>query len=465
MAVDGRIPSSFRDPSGHVFVHGGTLYRQINSSYQTQFEHLIDSGLYEALTKKQWLVPHSVADVDLTTEDAYQVIRPEQIPFVSYPYEWCFSQLQDAALLTLEIQKLALQHGMSLKDASAYNVQFIGSRPVFIDTLSFERHEAGSPWVAYRQFCQHFLAPLALAAHRDARLTQLLRTYIDGIPLDLASELLPKRTRFKAGLLTHVHLHARAQRRYAAKKAQSRGKMGRISLLGLIDSLEGAVRQLRWRARASEWGNYYEDTNYSPQAMRHKADAVAEYLDRYPPQMVWDLGANTGQFSRIVADRGATSIAFDIDPVAVEKHYQDRRDKEDATTLPLWLDLTNPSPAIGWENEERSSLLDRGPADTVLALALVHHLAITHNLPLGRIARFLARACRTLIIEFVPKEDGQVQRMLATRDDIFTTYDRTSFETAFSRYFHIGNGTAIEDSNRWLYLMRLKTESSARPKA
>ncbi len=203
------LASSFRDPSGFLFSRSGTLYRQVNQSYRTHYEALMSSGLYQELVKSGRLVVHQLADIPAEIPElAYQVIQPVRIPFISYPYEWSFSQLKDAALCTLAIQKTALEKGMSLKDSSAYNIQFHQGQPTLIDTLSFEVYREGEPWIAYRQFCQHFLAPLALMAYVDIRLSQLLRTYVDGIPLDLASRLLPRRTKYNLALATHIHLHA-----------------------------------------------------------------------------------------------------------------------------------------------------------------------------------------------------------------------------------------------------------------
>ena len=209
------LRSSFRDPGGFLFRREGSLYRQVNRACAEDFQLLESSGLAASLREAGLLIPHVEADVEPPRPDiAFRVIRPEPVPFISYPYEWSFSQLKDAALTTLRIQKIALRHGMILKDASAYNIQFHRGRPVLIDTLSFTRYEEGQPWVAYRQFCQHFLAPLALMAYRDVRLSALLRTEIDGVPLDLAAGLLPWRTRLKPGLLMHLHVHAASQKKY-----------------------------------------------------------------------------------------------------------------------------------------------------------------------------------------------------------------------------------------------------------
>ncbi|MCX6840726.1 MAG: SAM-dependent methyltransferase [candidate division WOR-3 bacterium] len=386
----------------------------------------------------------------------FKVIAPDVIPFVSYPYEWSFSQLRDAALATLSVEKSALGHGMSLKDASAYNIQFRACRPVLIDTLSFEEYREGEPWVAYRQYCQHFLAPLALMSHTDVRLGQLMRVNIDGIPLDLASRLLPGKTKLVLGLATHIHLHAQAQRRYADKPVKPAGRrMSRMAFLGLIDSLESTTRKFEWKPQGTEWGNYYDATNYSDASLDHKRQVVADYMARLNPKTVWDLGANTGLFSRIAADRGIPTVAFDIDPAAVELNYLDCRKRDEKNMLPLLIDLTNPSPGIGWQNHERQSLIERGPCDTALALALIHHLAIGNNLPFDRIVDFLAGICRTLVIEFVPKTDSQVQRLLATREDIFPGYTKEGFEQAFSARFAVLASSPVRDSERTIYLMEL----------
>lgn len=455
MTSRGSLSSSFRDPSGFLFVQDGSLYRQVNQVYGENYDHLLDSGLYDTLVSKGLLIPHEEVSSDLArTDDAYKVLKPQPVPFISYPYEWCFSQLKHAALLTLQVLKSAFNHGMTLKDASAYNVQFVCGKPVLIDTLSFDKYRDGQAWVAYRQFCQHFLAPLALMSHRDVRLNQLSRTNIDGIPLDLASALLPFRTRLSFSLLSHVHLHARSQKHFAERTVDtSRRRMARRSFLGLIDSLESAVKKLKWRPRGELWRDYYEESSYSSDALEQKRRLVAQHLDRVKPRVVWDLGANVGLFSRVASDRGILTISFDGDPECVEQNYLESVRKRETNILPLLLDLTNPSPGIGWQHQERMSLMERGPADAILCLALVHHLAISNNLPLVKVAEFLNSIGESLIIEFVPKSDQQIQRLLASREDIFVDYTQKHFEAAFAQHFHIVASEQLPDSDRTMYLM------------
>ncbi len=452
------LPSSFRDPSGFLFRDKGVLYRQVNRSYQEDFDHLMRSGLYPSLREAELIIPHQEVELQRPqASDGYKILRPEPLPFVSYPFEWSFSQLKDAALTTLAIQKRSLDHGMSLKDGSAYNIQFRKGKPLLIDTLSFERSSEGQPWVAYRQFCQHFLAPLALASYSDARLSQLLRVHLDGIPLDLASRLLPLPTRFRFSLLAHLHFHARAQNHFAAKvpRPNHRG-MSRRSLRALMDSLESAVRKLEWSHGENHWSAYYRSSNYSSEALRHKQQLVVEFLDRMSPKpkMVWDLGANTGLFSRLASNRGITTVAFDQDPACVDQNYRESKQRADRNMLPLWIDLTNPSPNLGWHSRERMSWLERGSPDAVLALALIHHLAIANNLPLPKLAGFFGELCASLLIEFVPKTDSQAQRLLASRKDVFPDYTQEAFEAAFRRYFEIRKVSKIGQTERSLYQMQ-----------
>lgn len=458
MSQNKRETASFRDPSGFLFWREGVLFRQINQKYQENYDLLVKSGLIQDLVSSDLLIPHQEVDVDpLISTSAYRVIRPERLAFISYPYEWCFGQLKDAALTTLSIQKRALSFGMSLKDSSTYNIQFSSGKPIFIDSLSFEKYEEGKPWIAYRQFCQHFLAPLALMSYCDVRLSQLLRIYIDGIPLDLTSGLLPFRTWFNFSLLTHIHLHAAAQKKYAGQNvSMSSGSRGinKTGLLGILDSLESIIKKLNWNPEGTDWADYGSSHNYSEASIKHKKQLVSSYIERSCPKTVWDLGANTGVFSRLASQQKINTIAFDIDPGVVELNYRQVVANKEEYLYPLLLDLSNPSPDLGWHNHERRSLFKRGPVDLVLALALVHHLAISNNVPLEQIAHFLADLGQWLVIEFVPKDDPQTQKLLASREDIFDDYSQERFDEVFGSFYQIEDSTIIEDTNRTLYLLK-----------
>lgn len=457
--ADLRLGSSFRDPSGFIFKRDNQVYRQINSCYQQAYNLYIKSGLHQELASEGLVIKYEETKEKAAERDAFKVIRPEPIPFISYPYEWSFSQLKDAALLTLAIADRALEKGMILKDASAYNIQFLKGKPIFIDTLSFDIYKEGQAWDAYGQFCRHFLAPLALASHVDIRLIQLLRIYMDGIPLDLASSLLPKRTQLGlSGLAVNIHLHAKSQKKYAGNtgrlvKTVSIPKSG---LKNILNGLKNSILNLNWKPSGTDWADYYSDTNYSAEALGIKGQLVSKYIDRVSPKTAWDLGANNGLFSRVASQKGIYTIASDIDPAAVEQNYLLIKQTGDQCMLPLVVDLTNPSASIGWANAERQSFIDRSPVDLVIALALIHHLAISNNLPLESVAQLFAKLGKWCIIEFVPKTDSQVKRLLSARKDIFTSYNQEGFESAFGNYFSIRSKEIISGTERVLYLMQSK---------
>jgi hypothetical protein len=350
---------------------------------------------------------------------------------------------------------------MVLKDASAYNVQFLRGRPVFIDTLSFERYQPGTPWVAYRQYCQHFLAPLALAAHRDVRLLQLFRIYMDGVPLDLARSLLPARTWLNLSLLLHIRVHARYQRRFEGDtdSASKVRPMSKQALQNLLTALASTTKKLQWSAEGTEWADYYDGDSYDEAATVHKRRIVDEFITAIGPSELWDLGANTGEYSRIAAARGIETRAFDVDPACVDRNYVAVRKERETHLLPLLLDLTNPSPSIGWAEAERDSIAERSRADTVMALALIHHIAISNNVPLRKIADYFARIAEHLIIEFVPKSDAKVAVLLSTREDVFPDYTENGFEAAFGEVYSIESRVSIEGSERTLYRMRRRVTS------
>jgi hypothetical protein len=290
----------------------------------------------------------------------------------------------------------------------------------------------------------------------------MMRSHMDGIPLDLASRLLGRRGRWNAGLFMHIHLHGRSQVRHADAAVSEQNKVRKLSnlqLRGILESLKNTVQKLEWRPAGTEWADYYSFTNYSDSAFEAKHKIVSKLIDKTNPRSLWDLGANNGEFTRLASRKGIPSVAFDIDPSAVEKNYRMIRHDKEGSLLPLVLDLTNPSPALGWSSEERDSFMNRGPVDTVLALALIHHLAISNNVPLPHIAAFFAKICRHLIIEFVPKEDSQVQKLLASRKDIFPGYTLEGFEQAFRGLFEVRERIAVPESHRTLFLMEKCTNA------
>lgn len=446
-------PASFRDPAGFVFRLDNEVHRQVNAEHAAQFEVFCASDLYSALVAEGLLVSHRRVDVPDTPPGA-MVIRPEQVPFISYPYEWSPSQLQEAAIATLRIQQHAMDHGYTLRDASAFNVQFIDGRAVLIDSLSLAQAGEGRAWSAYGQFCRHFLAPLALAKYVDPRLLGILRDHLDGIPLDLASAILPSRTKWKPGLAIHLHAHARAQARHGRSNDVARAaRVSDRAARGLVESLERTVRRMGWHSPRSHWSAYYSvGESYASPSMEDKRRIVAEMLDAISPSSLWDIGANTGEFSRLAHEiTSGAVVALEVDPASVESNWREARSRGLQRLLPLVMDLSNPSPGIGWASSERESLAKRGPLDAAIVLAVVHHLAIGNNVPMPMIIDWLATMASHVVIEWVPKNDPMVREMLAGRPDVFPDYDQESFERAVHRAFSIVRAVPIAGSERVLY--------------
>ncbi len=453
--------ASFRDPAGFVYIEEGEIYRSVSKSYLTSYREFMSSGLFQDLVGEGLLVRHTECANSL--DDDYPVVlKPEKIEPITYPYEWCFSQLKDAALLTLAIQKKAMSRGMSLRDASAFNVQFVSNRPVFIDTLSFGALDPRKPWGAYRQFCQHFLAPLALMSYVSPDLNRLIQLYIDGVPLQLASRMLPASSWARFGLFSHIHMHARLQQ--SAHKSNSCGVGGEVSLnglFGILDSLRETIEKLEISVSKTEWEDYYSATNYTSDSLLSKEEGLVQLvrLAGGEPLTILDLGSNNGRFSRHVAPLATRVFSVDRDPKAVDSNYRACMTEGIRNVLPLVLDVTNLPGGVGWDQQERKSVLHRLRPDITVSLALIHHLVIGSNIPFTKVAEFLARVSDAHIIEFVPKSDSQVQLMLKNREDIFGEYTFERFMGVFGAYFEAVGIRGIVGSQRKLILFRRKGRS------
>lgn len=442
-----REDSSFRDPAAFVFSADGIVYRHLAPAYQPDYEQLMSSGLYASLSENGKLIPHE--ETSLFAEEAYKVIKPRQLSFINYPYEWGFEQLKAAALLTLDIQQEAMSFGMTLKDATGYNVCFEGSDPIFIDTSSFKRYDASKPWSAYRQFCQHFLAPLLLARYRGSSMLSLLMQYPDGIPLDLAAKLLPSKSSFSLLSLLHIQL----QQKVAAsgKNAAEQTSFTKAKLSRIIDHLRSGITALTIRKETSHWSKYYQESILSAEYLAGKRKAVLDLTGSLSFNAVLDLGANTGAFAMAFANQGKKVIAAESDRICVDQIFI-----RHSQVTAVCTDLMHPSPAIGWMNKERSTFLDRAKSDLILALALIHHLCIGKNLPFNLLAEGLAELGPYLLIEFVPKSDPKVSLLLETRDDIFPGYTEDNFRLAFLKYYSLVQEAELPASHRKLFLFKRK---------
>jgi len=448
-------PSSYRDPSGFLLYHEGTLYRQVNQFFKDDFDQFINGGLYQHLVNQNLLISHKPIAQNFTgSADWYQTLEPEKISFISYPYEWCFDMLKDAALLTLQAAREAMHYGMMLKDASAYNVQWHNGKMVFIDTLSFEKYNEAKPWIAYRQFCEHFLAPLALMHYLKLPLQNLLLAYPNGIPLAIVKKLLPPRSRFNLNSFLHLHLHANLSER-PSQKAGTTKAFSSTKFKNLLRSLEEAVRSFSLNATSGVWSGYYDEAFQREDYVEQKKKIIESWVEELSLETVIDVGANEGEFSELVASKHIDVISADSDHYSINRLYRRIKQNNIPHILPLIIDFTNPSPAIGVNNEERPSFLGRTKTDLVLALAVIHHLTIGKNIPFENIATMFSKLGQYLVIEFIPKEDEKIQLMLRQKKDVYFDYTEEKFIGAFSRKYSIIKSKKIGGSERVLYLMKL----------
>lgn len=446
--------SSYRDPSGFLFYKEGVLYRQVNQVFKNEFDQFINSGLYQHLAEQQLLVSHIAIDGNLTgTANWYQTLKPEVVPFISYPYEWSFDMLKDAALLTLQLAKEAMDYSMMLKDASAYNVQIHKGKMMFIDTLSFEHYDEQKPWIAYRQFCEQFFAPLALMHYLKEPLQKLSIAYPEGIPLPLAKKLLPFRSKLSLSNYLHLHLHASLSRSKSLKNEMSK-PFSKQKMINVLRSLEDGIRSFSYSGPSGVWSDYYEEAYQRKNYISAKKGIISKWLKGLEINTAFDAGANEGEFSELLKDKVSYIISGDFDHYAVNKLYNKVKEKNIGNIHPVIIDLSDPTPAIGVNNKERASFLERTETDLVLALALVHHLAIGKNIPFEHIAEMFHSIGKYLIIEFVPKEDEKVQLMLQMKKDIYSWYTQEAFLKTFERNFSILAREEIGDFGRGLYLMK-----------
>lgn len=442
-----------------MFHDGNVLRRQINPIYFKQYNALKDSGLFDTLIKKGLLIGHEETSVS----DDKIIITPEPIPFITNPYEWSFDMFRHAAMLTLQIQKFALSKGFILKDASAYNVTFHRGKPVFIDTLSFDFYEEGTPWRAYKQFITHFFGPLVLAKFHGTEIFKMLQTHIDGIPVSLIASLLPGKTKLSSTLYTNIHLLAKMESKHSADyegktKAASLSKKAQDNIL---TSLFDYIKKLSL-SQDTEWGDYYQKTNYDDAAFEAKKQLIRQWVGELGAQSLIDMGGNDGTFARTVLDKVPEVLVSDIDSNAVNHNYKQVEQNGETNMLPFVCDVLQPSPGIGFNNTERDSLIERlsrWSPDVTLALAIIHHITLSGNVPFEKSAGFFAKFADKLIIEFPKREDSWVNSLLVRKQEFinhFDFYNQQEFEAGYGVHYQIEKKVDIEGTQRVLYLMQVR---------
>jgi hypothetical protein len=398
----------------------------------------------------------------LRAEEYGAVLRHELIPFVSYPYEWTPGMLRDAALLTLDINLASLDEDLVLKDATPYNVQFKGARPVFLDVGSWEKLEPGEPWAAYRQFCMQFLYPLMLQAYKGAPFQPWLRGSIDGITPTQMRALMSFRDRFRKGAFANVFLHARLDQSYSqrgrtggdVKKELKSAGFGKELLRANMKKMRKAVDAADWSPPKSVWTAYRSDNTYQDADNQAKADFIRAVSSQREWKLAWDLGANDGHYSRIISEQARYVLALDLDPSTVELLYRDLKAEGNEQILPLVMNLTDPSPGLGWRGLERKAWTDRGKPELILALALLHHVSITGNVPVRQFVDWLAELGAQVVIEFMTREDPMVKKLLAAKRVDHEYYDRGFFERIVSEAFEIERTQELPSGTRILYSLK-----------
>ncbi len=455
-----RDRGSFRDPDGFIVREDERIFRVVLPRAVQLWRQFSASGLAAELQSAGLLIPtHEVAaDVlssDLPIPSGAIVLEHERIPFVAYPYEWTFDMLRDAALLQLEIVERSLKHGRILKDATAYNVQFRGVTPLFIDVLSFAPLQQGEPWAGYNQFCRMMLYPLMLEAYKGVPFQPWLRSELEGIDPVVFGRMFRGLERLRQGVVTHVVAQAYLQRKFSSADYSVRQQIKSAGMTPEMISrnvrkLRKLIVRLSARKESTTWSDYSR-THYGDDALARKEAFVTESIAGRHFKLAWDLGCNDGRFSRIVGDAADTVVAMDSDAGSVNRLYSELRKEVRTNILPLLMNVANPSPAQGWAWCERASLIERGKPELTLALALVHHLVISANVPLAAIVEWLSEVTSELVIEFISKDDVMVQRLLLNKDDTYGDYNREAFESHLQRYFRIKSRTELPGGTRFLY--------------
>lgn len=457
-------PGSFRDPRSRVFRADGRIFRALSEQGLADWRALASISLCAELVDGGALIP--TWEIDGVDPPAglhgavAGVLEHEVVPFVSYPYEWTFGMLKDAALLQLDILRRALDAGLTLKDATPYNVQFRGVSPVFVDVGSFEPLTDGEPWVGYRQFCMLFLYPLLLQAYADVPFQARLRGSLDGITPEECSNLLSGRRRYRKGVLTHVSLHSKLERRYAGsggevKKELKSAGFSKELIQANVKRLQKLIAGLEWNPPGSTWSGYELTTTYTGEDAERKAAFVAAAVASERPRRVWDLGCNEGRHARIAAETAETVVALDADALVLERLYRALKQEQGRNILPLVGNLVDPSPSLGWRGLERRTLDARGTPDLALALALIHHVVIGGNVPVAEFLDWLRSLECALVIEFPTPDDPMVRRLLdRKRPGDHPDYERDFFERALRERFEIERSEELATGARVLYLAR-----------
>ena len=451
---------SFRDPLSRVFVGNGEVVRAFTAIGAKDIEKVWKKpSIQNALASGELIESNLVEPSSVGLNEPWVTAMTHPlIPFISYPYEWTFSMLKDAAQLQLKLTRETLADGIGLKDATPYNVQFIGSRPQFIDAGSFEKRRKGDPWYGYRQFCEMYLYPLMMQGYLGVGFQQFLRGSVNGISPDTMRKLLPASIRHpRKGRLTHVVLHAAAQNRFAdsdnnMKSDAAKAGMNAQVLDATLRKLQGIVKKISLGDKKSTWSEYSERGHYIESSLDEKQKFVRDAVASAPRKQVWDIGCNDGVFSRIAAAHADYVVAMDADPLVVDRLYNTLKAEKNEQILPLYVDLTDSGGGVGWRGQERPGVFDRGRPDIVMALAVIHHMAITFHVPLASQLDMFRDLTPELIIEMPHADDPMVRKLLTNkRDGIHDDFTLEEFERLLNERFTVKSKMLLSSGTRTIF--------------
>lgn len=454
-------PGSYRDRSARVFRCDGLVYRALDPVALEEWNHVSSRRFFQEAMNAEQIVRTNLVPLRenvLSHRGFFATLQHERLPLITWPYEWCFSMLRDAALLQLELMKRGLEESCILKDASAYNFQFRGTRPILIDTPSIVRLKSGQPWDGYRQFCQMFLYPLMLQAWKGIHFQPWLRGSLEGILPEQFARILSWSDLFRRGAVTHVWLHARLQSVAEASVSTSSSLQAHGFSTQMIQNnmagLNRVVNRLQWKPEKSVWSDYDYVEGPVSRDGQDKETFVRQVCAAGPWRTVWDLGCNQGRYSRIAAKHAELVVAMDSDHLTIDRFYRALRDENNRVIVPLVMDLSDPSPGLGWRGQERLPLEQRSRPDLVFCLALIHHLVIGRNLLLSDVVHWLASLRASVIIEFVDRSDEQVQRLLRNRTDVFSDYNKDEFLRLIGSQFLVHQQAELPSGTRTLYWLQ-----------
>jgi SAM-dependent methyltransferase len=378
--------------------------------------------------------------------------------------------LKDAALLHLDILEAAIEQGWILKDSSAFNIQWVGTQAVFIDIPSLEPYTAGDPWGGYRQFCMMFLYPLMLKAYRRIDFGPFLRSNLDGIDPSIVNKILTGWTRFRKGVTTHVFLHARMQERAAAREIDEARRLtedakgavqttrkirhSKAMVLGTIQGVRRVVQRMQSPDMQTTWGDYDTGHSYGDSSFEKKKQFVEKHGASTHRSLVWDIGCNTGTFSRLCEPFADYVVSMDGDAKAIDQLYLHERERDSSKLLPMIVDLSNVSPNQGWRGAERKALEARGNPDLVLCLALIHHMVLSANIPMNEFIGWIASLGADAIIEFVGADDDMSRMLLRNKVNQYGDYTEAEFERLVSEKFSIEASEELKGGHRKIYFLR-----------